>query len=344
MSLALSDLVLKGLLVFLASFLSSFLVMPKVMNFSRKKGFIGRDVHKDGQPIVPEMGGLGILFGVLVGFLTYCLASSEVDVCLAVFVCCTLVAGAIGVWDYLRTLRGTMKTLLTVVACAPIVVGWLLFPSEVVIGRPELPFVGRLRLTIVYWALLPFVIAVPANAVNMIDTFNGVMPITSMFSVLALLISSIILGKWEAMFMCLLLLGALMGFLPYNLYPSRVFASDVGSLAVGAGIGAIAVLGRLEVVGIVALMPQIMNAFYILASVRGLLERRQIAERPTIVLGDNVIAANKSEKAPMTLANLILSRGPLREPDLVKAYAILSFFSFILALATACLMLTVPLP
>jgi UDP-N-acetylglucosamine--dolichyl-phosphate N-acetylglucosaminephosphotransferase len=338
MDLALSDLVLKGLLVFLASFLSSFLIMPKVMDFSKKRGFVGRDVHKDGQPMIPEMGGLGILFGVLAGFLAYCLIHFEVNICLVVFMGCTLVAGAIGVWDYLRTLRGSVKTLLTVIACAPIVIGWLLSPSEVVIGRPELPFVGKLRLTIAYWALLPFAIAVPANAVNMIDTFNGVMPITSMFSVLALLISSIILERWEAMFMCLLLLGALTGFLPYNLYPSRVFASDVGSLAVGAGIGAIAVLGRLEVVGVVALMPQIMNAFYILASVKGLLERGQIAERPTVVLGGNVIAANKSKGAPMTLANLILSRGPLREPDLVKAHAVLSFFSFVLALATALFM------
>jgi len=335
MDLVLDNLMLKGLLVFSASFLSSFLVMPKVMDFSRKRGFVGRDVHKDGQPTVPEMGGLGILFGVLVGSLAYCLVSLKVDVRIVIFMCCTLIAGAIGVWDYLKTLRGAVKTLLTIVACAPIIIGWLLSPSEVVIGRPELPFVGGLRLTIVYWALLPFAIAVPANAVNMIDTFNGVMPITSTLSILALLISSIILGRWEATFMCLLLLGALMGFLPYNLYPSRVFASDVGSLAVGAGIGAIAVLGRLEVVGIVALMPQIMNAFYILASVRRLLERRQIAERPTVVLSGNVIAANKSEKAPMTLANLILSRGPLREPELVKAYAVLSFFSFILALATA---------
>jgi len=338
MDLALSDLVLKGPLVFLASFLSSFLVMPKVIDFSKRRGFVGRDVHKDGQPVVPEMGGLGILFGVLVGFSAHCLASLKIDVCLVVFTSCILIAGAIGVWDYLKTLSGVMKTLLTVIACAPIVIGWLISPSEVMIGRPELPFVGRLRLTIVYWALLPFVIAVPANAVNMIDAFNGVMPITSIFSVLALLISSLILERWEAVFMCLLLLGALMGFLPYNLYPSRVFAGDVGSLAVGAGIGAIAVLGRLEVVGIVSLMPQIMNAFYVLASVRRLAERKQIAERPTVVLGGNVIAANRSEKAPMSLANLILSKGPLREPDLVKAYAVLSFFSFILALVTACFM------
>ncbi len=338
MGLAFSDLALKGLLVFSASFLSTFLAMPKVVDFSKKRGFVGRDVHKDGQPIVPEMGGLGVLFGVIVGFSAHCLAFLEVDVRLAAFTGCVLMAGAIGVWDYLRVLGGTAKTLLTVIACTPIVIGWLVSPSEVVIGRPELPFVGSLRLTIIYWALLPFAIAVPANAVNMIDTFNGVMPITSTFSVLALLISSLILERWEAAFMCLLLLGALMGFLPYNLYPARVFASDVGSLAVGAGIGAIAVLGRLEIVGMVSLMPQIMNAFYILTSVKGLLERRQMAERPTVVLGGNVIAANRSEKAPMTLANLILSKGPLREPDLVKAYAVLSLFSFVLALVTAYLM------
>ncbi|MEM4576510.1 MAG: hypothetical protein QW701_03470 [Candidatus Nezhaarchaeales archaeon] len=332
------ELVLKGFIAFLASFLSSLLIMPKVIEYSKKRRFMGRDVHKPGQPLVPEIGGIGILFGLIVGFLVYSLVSFKLEVYLVVFVCCVFIAGAIGLWDYFKTLSGTTKTALTVIACIPLIIGWLLSPTEIIIGRPELPFIGTLRLTIVYWILLPFAIAVSANAVNMIDTFNGVMPLTSIFSVAGLLISSIILGRYEATIMCLLILGALLGFLPYNLYPSKIFASDVGSLAVGAGIGAISVIGRMEIIGIVSLMPQIMNAFYILTSVKGLLERRQIKERPTVVLGNNVIAANRSEKAPMTLANLILARGPLREPDLVKAYALLSFSSFILTIVTACFM------
>ncbi|MHC1600870.1 MAG: MraY family glycosyltransferase [Candidatus Nezhaarchaeales archaeon] len=312
--------------------------MPKVIEFSRRRGFVGRDVHKPNQPLIPEMGGLGILFGLLIGVIVYSVISLRLETWPIVFISCVLVAGAIGVWDYLVTLKGTIKTILTVIACIPLILGAILCPSEIVIGKPEAPFIGHMRFTLIYWVLLPFAIAAPANAVNMIDTFNGVMPVTSIFSVLGLFVASIMLGRWEAMFMCLILLGALLGFLPYNLYPSKVFASDVGSLAVGAAIGVIAVIGRLEIIGIVSLMPQIMNAFYVLASVRGLLERRQMKERPTIVLGDNVIAANKSEKAPMTLANLILSRGPLREPDLVKSYAMLSFFSFILSIITAYLM------
>lgn len=332
------EFIVKGIIAFLASFLSSFLILPKVIEYSKKRGFMGRDIHKPGQPLVPEIGGIGILFGLTVGFIAYSLASFKLEVYLVVFVCCVIIAGAIGLWDYFKTLSGTVKTALTIIACTPLIVGWLLYPTEIAIGRPELPFVGSLRLTIVYWVLLPFAIAVPANAVNMIDTFNGVMPLTSIFSVAGLLVSSIILGRSEVMIMCLLILGALLGFLPYNLYPSKVFASDVGSLAVGAGIGAISVIGRMEIVGVVSLMPQIMNAFYILASVKGLLERREIKERPTVILGNNVIAANRSERAPMTLANLILARGPLREPDLVKAYVLLSFFSFILTIVTACFM------
>ncbi len=331
-------LLFEGLGVFIVSFLASFLIMPKVIEFSRKRGFVGKDVHKPGQPLVPEMGGLGILFGLLMGVIAYNVMSLRLEAWPIVFISCVFIAGAIGIWDYLVTLKGTTKTILTIIACIPLILGAILCPSEIVIGRPEVPFIGRMRFTLIYWILLPFAIAAPANAVNMIDAFNGVMPITSIFSVLGLLVASIMLGRWEAMIMCLILLGALLGFLPYNLYPSKVFASDVGSLAVGAAIGVIAVVGRLEIIGIVALMPQIMNAFYILASVKGLLERRQIKERPTMVLNDNIIAANKSEKAPMTLANLILSRGPLREPDLVKSYAVLSFFSFILSIITAYLM------
>jgi len=331
-------LLLKAAAAFVSSLAASWLVTPKVIEYSRRKGYLGRDVHKPGQPLIPEMGGLSILVGVAVGSVICCLLALNVEPWIVVFTCCTMIAGGIGALDYLVTLTGVTKTALTVIACLPLIVGAVLWPKHIVIGRPELPFIGTMRFTIIYWILLPFAVAAPANAVNMIDTFNGVMPITSSFSVLGLLVASLILGRWEALLMCCILLGALLGYMPYNLYPSKVFTSDVGSLAVGAAIGVIAVVGRLEIVGIVALMPQIMNSFYILSSVKGLLERRQIRERPTVVLGDNVVAANRSERAPLTLANLILSRGPLKEPELVKRYAILSFSSFILSVVTAVLM------
>ncbi|MDI9619491.1 MAG: hypothetical protein QFX33_01505 [Candidatus Nezhaarchaeota archaeon] len=329
---------LRSLAILTASFLVSFIVTPVIIRFSRRMGFVGRDVHKPGQPLVPELGGLGILLGIFAGAALYMAITLSFEAWVLVFVGCTAIAGAIGLWDYFVTMSGVKKTVLTTLACIPLVLGAILWPNDIVIGRPEVPFIGVMRLTLIYWILLPFAVAVPANAVNMMDTFNGVMPITSIFSVLGLLTSAVLLNRVEAMFMCLILLGSLLGFLPYNLYPSKVFASDVGSLAVGAAIGVIAVIGRLEIIGVTAMMPQIMNGFYILSSIKGLVERRKIKERPTIILGDNVLAANNSKMAPLTLANIILSKGPLREPELVNCYATLSFFSFMLSVLTAWLM------
>ncbi len=59
---------------------------------------------------------------------------------------------------------------------------------------------------------------------------------------------------------------------------------------------ALAILGRMEVVVVVALMPQIMNAFYGLSSVGRLYERREIRQRPTKLLDDGRLAATVGEE------------------------------------------------
>ena len=62
--------------------------------------------------------------------------------------------------------------------------------------------------------------------------------------------------------MLLDLLAVLLAFYYFNRYPAKVFDGDTGSLAVGAALGALAILGRIETVVVVALIPHIMNAFY----------------------------------------------------------------------------------
>ncbi len=300
-------------------------------------GIVGRDVHKPGNPVVPEVGGLAIVVGVTIGSILVALNVTTLRVHVLAFLLSFLFAAMIGLYDDLRGLKAKVKTALTVICCTPIIIGSLLAPHLITLGRPELPLVGPLRLTIIYWVLLPFAIAVPANAVNMMDVYNGVMPGTCFFATLALFLSGLLLGRWEAIYMSSPLLGALAAYYLYNKYPARIFSGDTGSLAVGASIGAIAVLSGLEVVGIVALMPHIMNAFHSLTSVKGLLERREIDQRPTIVLGD-LLAANPDPRAPLTLANIILSKGPLPEKVLIKLYIALSVVACVLAVLTALLM------
>jgi UDP-N-acetylglucosamine--dolichyl-phosphate N-acetylglucosaminephosphotransferase len=120
----------------------------------------------------------------------------------------------------------------------------------------------------------------------------------------------------------------------FNRYPSRVFGGDTGSLSVGAALGALAIFGRIEAVTIVALIPQIMNSFYGLASVRGLRERREILQRPTQLLENGLLQASPERSAPVTLARLILAAGPLEEREVVKMMVYLTCISCLLAVST----------
>ena len=125
-------------------------------------------------------------------------------------------------------------------------------------------------------------------------------------------LSSLLLGQNDGLLLCACLLGPVLALYYYNRYPSRVFSGDVGSLSIGAALGAVAVLGQLEVVTIVAFTPQIMNAFYGLATIGRLYERREVS-RPITILGDGKLMASADPKAPITLARVILARGPLHE-------------------------------
>ena len=330
------ELLLNLVIALAASFASTFMAMPLLMKFLRERGIVGIDVHKPSRPEVPEMGGIGIVLGLFIGVLASMWVGSWTKY--LAFLTTVAFTALIGLIDDLYTLRAKVKTALTVLAFAPLLIFSMMFPSQIVLGRPELPFIGRLRLTIVYWLLLPFAIAVPANAVNMMDTYNGVMSGSCAMASLSLLIACAILGRVEAALMSAALLGALLAFYWYNRYPARVFAGDVGSLSVGAAIGAIAVIGRVEVVSITVLMPFIMNAFHSLTSLGGLLERREIKERPVIVGEGGVLRANLNKGAPATLANLLLRKGPATEIELVRAYHVLAATASILGVLTALLM------
>jgi UDP-N-acetylglucosamine--dolichyl-phosphate N-acetylglucosaminephosphotransferase len=320
----------------------------------RRRGIIGVDVHKLDKPEVAEMGGLGILLGVTIACLVLFVGSGFIglgffDLRILVFLAVLLIAGLIGVIDDLKALGPKVKPLLTMLACLPILLyTWTLglippfLPAYV--PAPYLPFIGATRLTIVYpLILIPLAIAITSNAVNMSDVFNGVMPLTTIIMFIALLIVSVLMmliGIAEAglglLFSCIMI-GALFAYYYYNRYPAKVFAGDTGSLLVGSAIGAVAIMGRLEIVAIMALLPAIMNAFYSLVSIGGLLERRQMKARPTVFQEDGTLAASSDVNAPLTLTRLVIARGPLSEQLITLSLATLTLASSVLAILTVLL-------
>ena len=315
-------------ITFIATFIATFAATPIVAKLMRSRGITGVDIHKLAKSEVPEMCGLAILIGLAVGSIAYCLTMPLAVREAAAFIGTVLIAGAIGIIDDLHPLGARIKPVLTAFTSVPILILGTYVPY------PEIPLYGPVRLTIVYPILIPIALAVTSNSINMMDVMNGAMPGT--VAIVAFTMVGILLWAGELRTATLAggLLAAMLAFFYFNRYPSKVFDGDTGSLSVGAALGALAILGRVEAVMVVALIPQIMNSFYGLSSVRGLRERREIRQRPTQLLDNGMLQASNVKGAPVTLARLILSAGPMGEKEVVRAMMILTAVSSLLAAAT----------
>jgi UDP-N-acetylglucosamine--dolichyl-phosphate N-acetylglucosaminephosphotransferase len=319
--------------VLTVSFLVTFAATPIIGNVMRKRGITGRDVHKSTGVRLPEMCGVAILIGLAAGASICAIVFPSLIRETAAFMGTVLIAGVIGFVDDLRPLNARIKPLLTAVACLPILILGTYY------SHPLIPFVGPVSLTIIYPIMIPVAIAVTSNAVNMMDVMNGAMPGT--VSVILVAVTAILLfsAKNGTAALSAALLGALLAFYYFNRYPAKVFDGDTGSLAVGAALGALAILGNIEAVMVVALIPHIMNAFYGLASVGGLYERREIRERPIRILEDGRLQASTAKAAPITLVRILLAAGPLGEREIVREMIFLTLISSFLALLTFGIML-----
>jgi UDP-N-acetylglucosamine--dolichyl-phosphate N-acetylglucosaminephosphotransferase len=322
-------------ITFTVTFVTTFAATPIVAKAMKRRGITGTDVHKLSKTEVPEMCGLAVIIGLVIGTTVCGLVSPAVVREAAAFIGTVLIAGAIGIVDDLHPLGARIKPLLTAFACIPILVLGTYVPY------PDIPLVGPVRFTIVYPVLIPVAIAVTSNSVNMMDVMNGAMPGT--VAIICLTMVGLLLWSGDTRTAALAsgLLAAMLAYYYFNRFPSKVFGGDTGSLSVGAALGALAIFGRIEAVMVVALIPQIMNSFYGLASVGGLRERREILERPIQLLENGLLRASSEKGAPVTLARLILAAGPLGEREVVRYMMFLTAVSCILAVFTYWIMVSV---
>ena len=317
--------------------LTSWAVTPIAITALRRRGLVRPDVHKPGKPLVPTCGGVPLFTALTVASVAAALLFPDLSAKVLVFWLTLLIAFAVGLVDDIYVLKGEVKTLLSLLTIAPIATSAYAL-GLVVLGRPRVPLLGTLRLTILYWLLLPLAVAGPANVVNMLDIMNGVMPGMSIIALVALAFTSALLKSVEGLVLTAILLGALVGYYPYNKLPARIFSGDSGSLTVGAGLGALAVMTRQELVVMTVLLPHLVNGFLVLASFKGFKEHREVGERPIRVLGDGRLVPNYSLSAPLSLTRLILLvEGGGDEASVVRSYLIIECVAACLAVITALL-------
>ncbi len=108
---------------------------------------------------------------------------------------------------------------------------------------------------------ISFVIIGSANGTNLTDGLDGLVSIPAIITLISLIILTYIISNQdlanhfkvpyikdssEIIIFCSSLIGAILGFLIFNLKPAKIFMGDVGSLAIGSSLGLIAVIIKQE--------------------------------------------------------------------------------------------------
>ena len=97
-----------------------------------------------------------------------------------------------------------------------------------------------------YGLCILFVLVGASNAVNLTDGLDGLAGGLAAIALIAYSLISLMVGFEEIGLFSLILVGSIVGFLIYNTHPAKVFMGDTGSLALGAAMGAIAILTHRE--------------------------------------------------------------------------------------------------
>jgi UDP-GlcNAc:undecaprenyl-phosphate/decaprenyl-phosphate GlcNAc-1-phosphate transferase len=222
--------------IFLTALMASLLVMPSLYNLSIKVGCV--DMPDDGRKIhakaVPRLGGIAIQCGLLLSVLLFCSTSSFVSG----FVAGGLLIFFVGIIDDLRNLTPVQKLAGQIIGTS---IGVIL--SQNYIQRlGEFLSSGNIELS--SGITIPFTIFCIVgliNSLNMIDGLDGLAGGVSAIASLALAILAFETGALQVFFVCIALLGAVVGFLVHNAYPARIFMGDAGSNLLGFALGMIAV-------------------------------------------------------------------------------------------------------
>ncbi len=170
------------------------------------------------------------------------------------------VLGALDDWEGIRGPRrgvgmpGRTKFFIQVALA-----GGIAFALRYVFIAPEMYWPGfaePFSLGVFYIPIAIFIIVGASNAVNLTDGLDGLAGLIAAtafagYGAIALLIGQVYLGRF-----CFTLVGALFGFLWFNVHPAELFMGDTGSLSLGATLGVVTLMtGQWLLLPIIAIIP-----------------------------------------------------------------------------------------
>lgn len=230
------------------TFVICLILTPIVIKLCRKYNIV--DIPKDSRRVhskpMPRIGGVAIVTSMLIGFLIYYLLTKDIP-SIALnekflgYIIGGLIIATMGLIDDLVNLRARYKFFFQLAA------GLVVYYFGIRITGIKIPFIYPDMIDFAWWIDLPltllWIIGV-TNAINLIDGLDGLAAGITAISATSLLIIFIATStSLEAIIISAVLVGAVLGFLPYNFNPAKTFMGDVSANFLGFTMAVVSILG-----------------------------------------------------------------------------------------------------
>ena len=318
---------------FLLAFIVSFMATPYSIKIAEKIGAI--DIPKDDRRMrkksIPKLGGLAVIAGFAIS-LIYLISVMNIEGSINLFDensyfkkligvgLGVIIITITGVIDDTKTLKPLQKLFGQVLA-AMVAVAF-----GIQIDSADIPFITNVELAneISMIVTVIWIVGI-TNAINLIDGLDGLSSGIALISCVSLLIIfALNYSPMIAILMITSLIGALVGFLPFNFSPAKTFIGDTGSNFLGYILSIVSILGVAKTyTAVVIALPMLVLGLPIFDVVWAIIRR--------IVKGKSKKAIFKADKGH--LHHRLLARGFSQKQAVLVMYAMsaaLGLFAIIL--------------
>ena len=237
-------------LALVVALIVSFLMTPVVKSFAYKVGAIDvpRDARRMHKTPTPRLGGLAIFIGFMVSVFLFVNIRGDRD--MQSILLGAVVIVVLGVLDDIMALPAMLKFVVQIAAaCIPAFGG-------VVIQAISNPNVFSDNL---YWVLDGLSIPITVlwivgitNAVNLIDGLDGLANGVSAISATTVLVIALMASELHVALVMAALVGACVGFMPYNTNPAKMFMGDTGAMFLGYILATMSIQGLFKFYAVIS--------------------------------------------------------------------------------------------
>jgi UDP-GlcNAc:undecaprenyl-phosphate GlcNAc-1-phosphate transferase len=231
------------ILLLVTSSIFSYLLTLWIARLAAERGWARREGDGTDGEGTPRLGGLAVFAAILLALGAMMLLGNMVSdrvlaeggrglallvACLAVFL--------LGVYDDLRAASPWQKLMVQVLAAG------LLFAAGYRVELLSNPFTHT-PISLGWWGLpltLVWLVAI-SNAFNLIDGLDGLAAGVGLFAGISLFLLAALASNVFVAAIAAAIAGALLGFLPHNFHPARIYLGDSGSLTTGLALAALSI-------------------------------------------------------------------------------------------------------